>query len=224
MTGFNWTTELSPPTQEKLLTSARKLSLPDGNTIYREGDEVTDVFQIVSGQIRKCMITEDGQEVLIYVYGAGDFLGDSSAGDEDPYSVTIVTRGKTELRAWSTRHFAELRATFPELEAAVSRQTNKRLRYVLRLLSDLLTKPAPVRIASRLLWLCEMQPESANDIDLDTSQADIGLMVGSSRQTVNQVLTDLRNRDVLQTDYGRIVVKNVAELRAYIQEKTRQNK
>lgn len=153
MSGFNWVEDLSPGVRAALHANARIRTYGDGTTIYRQGDPVIEVFQIISGEIRQCIFTEDGQEVLIYIYQPGDMVGDSSVSDGDPSSVCFISRGKVELRAWSVKDFNALTAAHPEAAAAVSAQLSRRLRGALRLLEELLTQPIPARIASRFFWI-----------------------------------------------------------------------
>ncbi|MCC0473644.1 Crp/Fnr family transcriptional regulator [Pseudomonas aeruginosa] len=141
MSGFNWVEDLKPEIRKALLERARIKIFPDGATIYSQGDPVTDVFQIISGEIRQCILTEDGQEVLMYIYKAGDLVGDSSVVDDDPYSVTILARGDVTARAWSIKDFATIRTAHHEIEAAISAQSSRRLKSTLKLVEELLESP-----------------------------------------------------------------------------------
>lgn len=222
MSGFNWIADLRPEVRDAVLAKARVKTFADGTTIYHQGDPVVDVFQIISGEIRQCIFTEDGQEVLIYIYQPGDLVGDSSVSDGAPSSVTFITRGSVELRAWSVRDFSELINAHPEASTAVSAQLSRRLRGALRLLEEMLTQPVPARIASRFFWLSDAQGEQENGTaDLALSQADIGLMVGSTRQSVNRVITELRKLKLIETNYGKVTIKDPEGLRRFISDHQR---
>jgi len=218
MSGFNWVEDLSPPIRKLVLEKARVRIFPDSTTLYYQGDAVTEVFQIMSGEIRKCIITQDGQEALMYIYKPGDLIGDSSIADEEPYPVTIITRGEATLRVWSAKDFADLRSLHHEVETAVAGQISLRLRAALRLLEELLTQPVAARVASRLIWLADMQGGADQSAELTISQADLALMVGSTRQSVNRVVTELRQLKIIETDYGRVTVKDLEGLRSYVNE------
>lgn len=224
MSGFNWVEDLSPAIRKALLQAARIKTFPDGATIYAQGDLVTDVFQIVTGEIRKCILTEDGQEVLVYVYKTGDLVGDSSVVDDDPYSVTIIARGEVTTRAWFKKDFAALRATHHEIESAISAQSSRRLRGALKLIEELLTQPVAARVASRFLQLSQLSEVAVEGADLPLSQADIGLMVGTTRQSVNRVVTELRKLGLIETDYGRVILKDPKGLKRYISEHQRRGR
>ncbi len=224
MSGFNWVEDLKPEIRKALLERARIKIFPDGATIYSQGDPVTDVFQIISGEIRQCILTEDGQEVLMYIYKAGDLVGDSSVVDDDPYSVTILARGDVTARAWSIKDFAAIRTAHHEIEAAISAQSSRRLKSTLKLVEELLTQPVAARVASRLLRLSEMGAPCVEGADLSLSQADIGLMVGTTRQSVNRVVTDLRKLGLIDTDYGKVTVKDLEGLKRYISDHQRHSR
>ncbi|MCJ8206413.1 Crp/Fnr family transcriptional regulator [Pseudomonas sp. RGM2987] len=224
MSGFNWVEDLSASVRKALIDKARIKVFADGCTIYAQGDVVTDVFQIITGEIRQCILTPDGQEVLMYIYRSGDLVGDSSVVEDDPYSVTILARGEVTARAWSIKDFAALRTAHPEIEAAISAQSSRRLRSTLKLLEELLTQPLAARVASRVFWLSKMIGASPDGADLSLSQADLGLMVGSARQNVNRVVQELRKLKLIETEYGRVVVRDPEGLKRYISEHQRHSR
>lgn len=224
MTGFNWIEDLSPSASEALREKSRIRSLPGGITLYRQRDPMTEVFQIVSGAVRQCILTADGQEVLIYIYRPGDVIGDSAVASNESYSINFITRGKSVLRVWGARDFNDLRARYHDIEAAIVAQTNRRLKGALQIIEELLTLPVAAGIASRFVSLAQMQKSEKVAVSLSLSQSDIGLMVGSARPNVNRAIRELRELGLIETDYGRILVKNREGLVRYINDHGRQTK
>ncbi|CAB3753111.1 hypothetical protein GQ57_20665 [Burkholderia sp. MSh2] len=214
-TGFNWIADLSPVARDALLARAHDRMLPNATVLYCQGDTTTELFQIVSGEVRMFVLDEDGQEVLIYFYGPGDVVADSSAIDPNPYPVTIMTRGETRLKAWSIDDVAELRAAFPEIDTSLALQMSQRLRGLLVLILELVTLSVPARVAARIASLAQLQGKSATGTPLSLSQTDLSLMVGATRQSINSVLNDLKGRDLIDTHYGRIYVKDLSGLSRY---------
>ena len=213
--GFNWIKDLSPATREALMARARDRKLPNASVLYRQGDTTQELFQIVSGEIRMFVLDEDGQEALIYIYGRGDVVADSSAIDRDPFAVTIATRGETRLKVWSVDDLAELRAAFPEIDASLALQMSQRVRGLLVLIQELVTLSVPARVASRIASLAQLQGKSDSSAALSLSQADLSLMVGTTRQSINQVLSDLKGKGLIDTHYGQIHIKDLAGLSRY---------
>lgn len=220
-TGFNWLDDLSPTVRNAVLARSSIRSLQDGTLIYRQGDTTTEFFQVLHGEIRKFVLNEQGQEVLIYLYGPGDIVGDSATIDRDPFPVSISTRGETKLRVWSVSDFAQMRAAYPEIDAALALQSSRRLRALLVVIQDLITLPVAARIASRIAALAEVHEQSPDGVALGISQSDLSLMAGSTRQSVNNVVHELKASGLIEASYGRIFVKDLAGLRRYIAAHTR---
>ena len=87
-----------------------------------------------------------------------------------------------------------------------------------------MTLPVAARIASRFVSLAQMQKSEKVAVSLSLSQSDIGLMVGSARPNVNRAIRELRELGLIETDYGRILVKNREGLVRYINDHGRQTK
>ncbi|RJF99787.1 Crp/Fnr family transcriptional regulator [Noviherbaspirillum saxi] len=213
--GFNWIETLGPEARKNLLDRARLRKLPDSTILYRQGDITHQFFQILDGSIRKYVLDDAGQEVLLYVYGKGDVVADSSALDRSPYPVTIATQGETLLRVWTVQDLIELRAVSPVYDIAIATQACHRLRGTLQIIQELVTLPVASRVASHLVILAEHQYLTENGQELELSQADLGLMIGTTRQTVSAIVNELKREGFIETRYGKIIVKNLAGLREY---------
>ena len=96
--------------------------------------------------------------------------------------------------------------------------------FALQIIEELLTLPVAARIASRFVSLAQMQKSEKVAVSLSLSQSDIGLMVGSARPNVNRAIRELRELGLIETDYGRILVKNREGLVRYINDHGRQTK
>jgi CRP-like cAMP-binding protein len=99
MHGFNWIESLAGDERKAMMQRLHVRVVPASNTLFRQGDPVTEVYQI-SGEVRQCILTEDGQEALMYIYRPGDVIGDSSCEDLEPYPVTVLSQGETVVRYW----------------------------------------------------------------------------------------------------------------------------
>lgn len=221
MSDFNWFKDLSRPVRDAMLAKAKLKAISDGTAISSQGAYTKEVWQILYGEIRQCILTEDGQEVLMYIYQPGDLVGDTTVSGGEPCPVTLITRGKVEVRSWSAKDFSDLMLTHAEIGASVVGQFSRRLLGVIRILEELLTQPVAARIASRILWLSTMQGNPEQRPKLSISQSDLALMVGSTRQSVNRVVVELRSRNLIETVYGKIIIKDSDGLMSYVSEHKR---
>ena len=209
--GLNWIDTLSPPARRALVDASGVRVMPDGVVLYQQGDVTTEFFQIEAGEVRQFLLTADGLEVLLYINRRGDVIADSSAVDREPYPTIIATRGATRLRVWRVETLDRLRRAYPELDGALAVQMAKRMRAFLVLIEELCTLPMPARVAGRLLAFADMRGAA----DLDISQADLALMAGVARASVNEILAELRARRLVETEYARIRILDSEGLRLY---------
>jgi CRP-like cAMP-binding protein len=73
----------------------------------------------------------------------------------------------------------------------------------------------PGRLASLMLRLAqETRPGETRDVRLDWryTQAELGAMIGGTRQTVNRLLADLTAQDLIRQDGEALVIPDLARL------------
>lgn len=218
MLGFNWIDTLPEHIRTEMLQKAKISTILNDHILYQEGDPITSVFQIIDGQIKKSILTESGQEILLYVYSEGELIADSAVVDQLPYPVTLTSRGTTKLRVWQAEDIHYFRHKYVEVEEAMIQQVNRRLRAALQLVKEILTLPVSLRIASRVSQINGMKELYAQDTHLILSQMDIGMMVGTTRQTVNKTLQQMKALGLIESHYGKIKIRDKHKLEEFIQE------
>jgi CRP/FNR family transcriptional regulator, global nitrogen regulator len=84
------------------------------------------------------------------------------------------------------------------------------------LVKCLLPRETEVRLANLLPILAQKFGERDEDgfvaIDLRLTHQDLAAMVASTRESVTKVLNEMRNRDVIKIEGGRITLKDYAAL------------
>jgi CRP/FNR family transcriptional regulator len=109
------------------------------------------------------------------------------------------------------------RAVRQEPRAAFKLMTLLELRLVQyeELVKCLLPRETEVRLANLLPLLAQKFGQSRDGlvkIDLRLTHQDLAAMVASTRESVTKVLNEMRNRDVIEVEAGRITLKDPAAL------------
>jgi CRP/FNR family transcriptional regulator, global nitrogen regulator len=109
------------------------------------------------------------------------------------------------------------RAVRQEPRAAFKLMTLLELRLVQyeELVKCLLPRETEVRLANLLPLLAQKFGQSRDGlvkIDLRLTHQDLAAMVASTRESVTKVLNEMRNRDVIEIEAGRITLKDPAAL------------
>jgi len=110
-----------------LLDSARHVHLSRNETVYRTGDEATEIFLVADGLLQAQTAEDGGRRIEAYL-SRGDVFGDEEALAREPRRLDVVASGPAWLVAWSRESFpagarARLAATRRVKSGAASPKT-----------------------------------------------------------------------------------------------------
>lgn len=163
---------------------------PDG-IVFLDGDPADQLFQIVSGTIRCCTISEEGRRQIFGFARPGDFLGFS---DLDTWHFTAEAVDTVTLRSVS-------RST---LEAVISNEPclHKDIRRII--VDELVRREQQLMVISflqsdeRLLCFLRDQAARTRPVDgftlLPMTRQEIGDHMGMSLETVSRSFTSLKRK------------------------------
>jgi CRP/FNR family cyclic AMP-dependent transcriptional regulator len=180
----------------------------EGKTIYRQGDPADAAFFIMSGAAKVIIHSEQGKAAMIAMLEAGDFFGEGCMDGNLLRQSTVVTANKCEIARFSRA--AVFRALKDDLVFAkvflmflLSR--NDKLR---RDLVGHLFDSSEKRLARVLLSLANNGLANQSEfIDIPITQETLAMMVGTTRQHINEFMNKFRKFGYI--DYnGHIKVRN----------------
>jgi len=106
-----------PEDLKELSASFQELSLPAGQTVFRQGDDDPALFVLVEGAIEISLAVPGGKEALIAVLEPKSVFGESSFFRPSPHHATAVCRTPVKLLRLSRAAYDELlaRGSLPAL-------------------------------------------------------------------------------------------------------------
>ena len=172
-----------------------------GELIFAEGEPGDRLYIIASGKVKIACRAPDGRENVQAVLGPSDMFGELAVFDPSPRtsSATAVTPVRTmfteraALRACIADH--------PEIAEHLLRVLARRLRRTIDNQVEVMVTDARGRLAKQLLQLAQQfgsQDNGATHLSHDLTQEELAQMIGASRETVNQALTDFARRGWIQ--------------------------
>lgn len=172
-------------------------------TIYAEGEPGDRLFIITAGKVKIGRRFPDGRVHLLTIVGPSDVLGELSTFDPGRRSCTATAI--TDVQAVEMDH-GVLRAWIadrPEVAERLLRVLARRMRRSQDDLSDLIFSDAGARLSKQLLRLAQrfgIQEDGALRVTHDLTQEELAQLVGSSRETVNKLLTEFTQRGWIRLD------------------------
>lgn len=204
-----WLRELPTDCLEDMLSLARVRTLSDGECLHAKDDPPDGLYGVITGSVRISSTGADGREALLTVLSPGSWFGEISLFDGLPRTHDAHASGATELLMIPRQGFHQLLERRPELYPHFMRLLCRRLRLSFAMLEDSALLPLPARLAKRLLTHAHSYGETRNEEALPSiqlSQEALGLMLNSSRQSINKLLKRLEQAGWLQINYGEIVI------------------
>jgi CRP/FNR family transcriptional regulator, cyclic AMP receptor protein len=76
-------------------------------TVFSQGDEADAVFYVQSGKVKLTVVSEQGKEAVIAIYGRGDFFGEGCLNSQPlrlasaaTMTEAIIMRGRRVCGRW----------------------------------------------------------------------------------------------------------------------------
>lgn len=204
--------------EEMGVASADRTYLP-GDAIYREGEFGDALYILTSGVVKLFRPYSGTKEATLRLLRSWDIFGHLAFAGETvqrAYAEAVTECTITKV----PKVFME-RAVRQEPKVALKVMTLLELRLVQyeELVKCLLPRETEVRLANLLPILAHkfgVQEEGGRvvTIDLRLTHQDLAAMVASTRESVTKVLNEMRNRDVIEIESGRITLKDQQALTA----------
>lgn len=188
-----------------------------GDAVYREGEYGDALYVLVSGVMKLFRPYSGSKEATLRLLRSWDIFGHLAfAGEarQRAYAEAVTDCVVTKV----PKIFVE-RAVRQEPRVAFKIMTLLELRLVQyeELVKCLLPRETEVRLANLLPLLAQKfgdRRDGVVTIDLRLTHQDLAAMVASTRESVTKVLNEMRGRDLIEVEAGRITLKDWRALAA----------
>lgn len=195
-----------------LVTTARRRRFQRRDTVFHEGDPGETLHVIVSGLVSIRVTTPLGDIVTLTVLGPEECFGELAAiGHGALRSASAVATTALETLSIGRAQLDELRARLPGVDRFLIEVLAQQVRRLDEHLLEALYVAADKRILRRLLLLRDICGDD-DQVALPFTQEEIASMAGTTRPTVNRVLTHLREEGLVELGRGHITVMDRAAL------------
>jgi CRP/FNR family transcriptional regulator, cyclic AMP receptor protein len=181
------------------------------------------LYVILNGTVKIKVDQADGKEVIVALLGAGEIVGELSVIDNDSRSADVITQEPSTL-LWIDRNtFREMMRETPALTHNLLRILTRRVRLSTEQIQALGTLDVLGKVARQLLVFADQYGSPSDGgvcIPMRLTQSDVAGLVGASRERVNQVFVNLRERNLISVDGAyRVTLRDVDKLRHIVQQR-----
>lgn len=177
--------------------------------VLHQMDPGDSMFIIAQGRVKVSRYGEDGREIILSTLGPGDFFGEMSLLDSEPRSADVTTKEDSVLLNLKREDFLDHIKKYPSVAIAVLVEMSRRLRRADEKIGNLALLDVYGRVARVLLDISETDGVVAEEgiiIENRPTHQEIASMIGTSRETVSRVLSDLAKDGYLTIQGKKIVI------------------
>jgi len=186
-----------------------------GEIIFREGGYPAGIFYIKEGRVKKYKLDTDGREQIIYVANDGELLGYHAILSEDRYPDSAAALEASRIAFIPKEDFLTTLHQSDVLNRRLLKTLSHEFAVLANSLSMFAQKSARERLALQLIVLREKYKinfQAGMPVEINMSRDDLASLVGTARENVVRLLTELKRDNIVETKGRKIIVHDVNKL------------
>lgn len=184
--------------------------------IYFLEDTATHIYMIVSGRVKIGRYLDEGKEITTAILTTGEIFGELALAGEDKRRDFAQAMEECVICPLSIDEMKELMYENRELSFKMLKFVGLRLMKLERKLELLVFKDARTRIVEFIKDAAAWKGKKVGFetlIQTKLTHQDIASLTGTSRQTVTTILNELKEKNLINFDRKRILVRDLETLK-----------
>lgn len=185
--------------------------------IYFLEEQAKSIYMIAAGRVKIGHYTDDGKEVVKAILGTGEIFGELAlAGEERRQDFAQAMDDNTTICPISIEDMQALMTENKELSFKIYKLIGLRIRKLERKIESLVFKDARTRIID---FLKDAAAWKGKKVGFETmiptklTHKDIASLTGTSRQTVTTILNELKEKNLINFDRRKILIRDLESLK-----------
>lgn len=207
--------------KELLQFADRSIPTQKGTYLFQEGMDADELYLVISGKIQISKITKDGRELSLRICGKNDICGELTLFTSSPkylLSALILEPGevvaiKKEVIEKEIFQNSALAFEFMKWMSDHFRKTQTKFR-------DLVLHGKKGALYSTLIRMTNsygVAKENGILIDLPLTNQELANFCGTSRESINRFLNDLKRDKIISISKSKITIHHIQYLKDEIE-------
>lgn len=184
--------------------------------IYFLEEKATHIYMIANGRVKIGHYLDDGKEVVTAILGKGEIFGELALAGEETRKNFAQAMDDVSICPLSIDDLKDLMKEDKELSFRILKLVGLRLMKLERKLELLVFKDARTRIIE---FLKDSASWKGKKVGFETmiptklTHKDIAALTGTSRQTVTTILNELKDKNLINFDRRKILIRDLDQLK-----------
>jgi CRP-like cAMP-binding protein len=212
---FNIFKDLKEESMQELHRITSMQDIPKNQPIYFPQEPSNSIFFLKKGRVKLSRTSSDGKEMILALVNMGEVFGEMAFFDEGERNEFATALDDCLVCAINKNEFKGFVDKNPELNLRITKLIGLKLKKYSERIEELVFKDAEQRLVSFLLRLADENGKQIGEeifVKPFLKHQDIAELTATSRQTVNSILTDLREKRVINFDRKKLIIYNREKL------------
>lgn len=184
----------------------KKRTVPKNTLIISEGDTANSLFIVKEGKVNVTLSNEQGKEIIFSTLAQGSHFGELSLLDGEPRSSNVISIEKCELLILHKEDFRLLMKQHPSIAFSIIKYLCRRVRTLTNIAEGLALMDVYQRLVKLLTGMAEAKENGKFVIEIPLTHKDIAMRVGSSREMISRILSELEKGQYLSIENKKITI------------------
>ena len=181
--------------------------------IYTEGNHPTRLFYVQKGKIKAVKSNDQGKELVIDLYSAGDFIGYTALLEGTLYKETAIAMEESEIAVIPLKDFEELLNNNHEVAVQFIRMLAKNVTTKEQQLLGLAYNSLRKKVAEALIHLHnKYNPQKETPFIVNISRENLATIAGTATESLIRTLSDFREEKLIDIREGVVVILDEIKL------------
>ena len=192
----------------ELANLASEYSFGANDFVFWDGDSPDRLYIVVEGKVKVIKHSSLGKEFTIAFFGSGEMFGEVAVFENKPYPASAQAVTEARVLGIKRNDFLSFLANRPQIALGIINVLSGRLRDAHTRLRDLAGERVEQRLASLLIML-----SSKLGLTLPFTRQEIADMAGTTIETAIRVMSNLRDRGIIRSTRGKVIILDEQKLR-----------
>ena len=190
---------------------------PGGALLFVEGQMPRGAYILCGGKVKLSTTSRDGKVLILRIAGPGEVLGLSAVVSSTSYELTAQTAMPCQVKFVEKDSLIRFLAENGEAGLRSAQALSREFQSAYQDIHDLvLARSSAGKLARLLLSWTPLSENGAREIRIRSglTHEEMAQMIGSSRETVTRLLSDLKKKQLIRLEGSTLVIRNRIALEA----------
>lgn len=205
---------------EKIKSITRERIYKKGSIVIVEGEKSENVFIIKSGKVKIFKTSADGREIILDIKGKSKIFAEVTLFNNSKNPATVKAIEDSTILSINNYELEEIIKQNPDMALNIIKILNKRLNDAQSRIKNLALHDAYIRTSQTLYQLIDKyglaNRNGIIELNLNLTREELASLVGTSRETVSRVLSQLSKDKAIKITGRKIIILDKEKLVMWI--------